>query len=66
MALVLLWVWCRPTATALTQTLAWELSYAEGVTLKKKKKRKKERDKTRSRGLELRVQQGEDTQGKEA
>ena len=46
--LVLLWLWCRPAATALTGPLAWEPPYAVGVALKgqktkKKKKRKKER-----------------------
>ena len=34
--LVLLWLWCRPAATALIQPLAWELPYAMGVALKKK------------------------------
>ena len=36
---VLLWLWCRPVATALIEPLAWELPYATGVALKKKKKR---------------------------
>ena len=30
----LLWLWCRPAATALIRPLAWELSYAVGVALK--------------------------------
>ena len=44
---VLLWLWCRPVATALIQLLAWEPPYAEGAALemakgqKKKKKAKK-------------------------
>ena len=39
--LVLLWLWCRPAATALIQPLAWEPPYAVGAALKKKKKKKK-------------------------
>ena len=35
--MVLLWLWCRPAATAPTQPLAWELPYDAGVALKKKK-----------------------------
>ena len=37
----MLWLWCRPAAVALIQLLAWGLSYAVGVALKKKKKKKK-------------------------
>ena len=33
----LLWLWCRPVATAPIQTLAWEPPYAMGVTLKRPK-----------------------------
>ena len=36
--LALLWLWCRPAATSLIGSLAWEPPYAEGVALKKKKK----------------------------
>ena len=36
-----LWLWYRPTAAALIQPLAWELSYTAGAALKKKKKKKK-------------------------
>ena len=36
----LLWLWCRPAATALIQPLAWGLPYAMVVTLKSKKKKK--------------------------
>ena len=32
-------LWCRLTAAAPTQPLAWELPYAVGVALKKKKKK---------------------------
>ena len=30
----LLWLWCRPAATALMGPLAWELPFAAGVALK--------------------------------
>ena len=33
----LLWLWCRPAATAPIQSLAWELPYATGVIVKKQK-----------------------------
>ena len=33
----LLWWWCRLTAVALIQPLAWELPYAMGAALKKVK-----------------------------
>ena len=38
---VLLWLWCRPKATALIRPLAWELPYAAGAVLKSRKKKKK-------------------------
>ena len=38
--LTLLWLWCRPVATALIQPLAWEPPYAAGVGLKTKRKKK--------------------------
>ena len=34
--LALLWLWCRLTAAAQIQPLAWEFPYAEGAALKKK------------------------------
>ena len=37
--LALLWLWCRMVATVLIQHLAWEPTYAVGVTLKKEKKK---------------------------
>ena len=40
--LALLWLWCRPAATSLIGSLAWEPPYAEGVSLKKNKKKFKE------------------------
>ena len=41
--LALLWLWCRPAATALTRPLAWKPPYAVGVALKKDKKTKKKK-----------------------
>ena len=46
--LMLLWLWCRPAATAPIRPLAWEPPYAaraaqeNGKKTKKKKKRKKQ------------------------
>ena len=37
----LLWLWCRPAATALIGPLAWEPPYAAGAALKRQKKKKK-------------------------
>ena len=36
----LLWLWCRPGATAPIWPLAWELPYAAGADLKRPKKKK--------------------------
>ena len=38
---VLLWLGCRPMATAPIRPLAWELPYATGVALAKSKKTNK-------------------------
>ena len=38
---VLLWLWCRQTAAAPIEPLAWELPYAVSVALKRGKKKKK-------------------------
>ena len=35
--LALLWLWCRPAATAMIRPLAWEPPYATGSALKKKR-----------------------------
>ena len=40
---MLLWLWCRPVATALIQFLALEHPYAAGVALKDKKIKKKKK-----------------------
>ena len=37
---ILLWLWCRPVATALIPPLAWEPPYASGAALKKKEREK--------------------------
>ena len=42
--LVLLWLWHRLAATALTGPLAWEPPYAAGVALKRQKTKKKKRE----------------------
>ena len=38
---VLLWLWCRPVATAPIRPLAWEPPHAAGAALKDKKTKKK-------------------------
>ena len=40
---MLLWLWCRPAATALTRPLAWETPYAMGVALKRPKEKEKKK-----------------------
>ena len=37
----LLWLWCRPVATALIRPLAWEPPHATGAAQEKAKKTKK-------------------------
>ena len=37
----LLWLWCRPVATAPIRHLAWEPPYATGAALEKAKRQKK-------------------------
>ena len=41
--LTLLWLWCRPMATAPIRPLAWEHPYAAGAALKRQKKKKKKK-----------------------
>ena len=38
--LVLLWLWCRPAATAPIRHLAWETTHAAGAALERQKKKK--------------------------
>ena len=45
----LLWLWHRPAATATIRPLAWELSYAEGATLKSKTKQNKTKQKQKQK-----------------
>ena len=56
--LVLLWLWYRLAATALTQPLAWELPYAAGVALKVKKKKtttKIQKNKKNPKGFHIKM-----------
>ena len=47
---VLLWLWRRPAATALIQSLAWELlPYAMGAALKRPKKLKNKEEEERKK-----------------
>ena len=46
--LVLLWLWCRPVATAPVRPLVWELPYATGVALKRQKQNKNKTNKKKS------------------
>ena len=41
----LLWLWCRPPATALSRPLAWEPPYATGAAQRNSKKTKKKKKK---------------------
>ena len=40
----LLWLWCRPAATALNGRRAWESPYASGSALKRQKDQKKKKN----------------------
>ena len=40
---LLLWLWRRPAAAALIQTLTWEPPYSVGVALEKAKRQKKKK-----------------------
>ena len=41
--LVLLWLWCRQTATTPIRPLAWQPPYAECVALEKPKRKEKKK-----------------------
>ena len=43
--LVLVWLWCRPAATAPVPSLAWEAPYASGAVLKSKRKQQQQKPK---------------------
>ena len=53
---MLLWLWCRPEATAPTQSLAWEPPYATGVALKKKRENKTNKQTNADADLNCNVQ----------
>ena len=59
-ALLWLWLWCRPAASAPIRPLAWELPHVVGAALKSKRKRKKERKEERKHQftLELKYHKG--------
>ena len=40
--LTLLWLWCRPAATALIRPLAWESPYAADVALKRQQQQQQQ------------------------
>ena len=46
---VLLWLWCRPVATAPIRSLAWEPPYAAGAALEKAKKKTQKTKPTNNR-----------------
>ena len=50
--LALLWLWCRPAATASIRPLAWEPPYAMGSGSRKGKKKKKKKKERTLPGLE--------------
>ena len=55
---VLLWLWCRPAATALIRPLAWEPPYTAGVALKRqKKKKRKEKERSQINNLILQLKE---------
>ena len=43
--LALLWLWCKPAATARTRPVAWEPPYATVAALKRQKTKKKKKKK---------------------
>ena len=47
----LLWLWCRPAATALIQPLAWEPPHAVGAALKRQKTKTNKQTKTQLMNL---------------
>ena len=60
---VLLWLWCRPAAVALIQSLAWECPYATDAALKKKKKKGNRRIDTKNLIVTKREKEGMDKLG---
>ena len=52
--LALLWLWCRPAATALIEPLAWEPPYAVGAALKRQETKNKKPNQTKPKQKECR------------
>ena len=52
--LALLWLWCRPVATAPIGPLSWELPYATGNGPRKDKKRKRKKKNLNGNGSSCR------------
>ena len=48
----LLWLWCRPVATALIRPLAWEPPHAMGAALEKTERLKKKKGYSHGPGAE--------------
>ena len=46
---VLLWLWCRPAATALIEPLAWEPPHAVSAALEKTKRQKNPKNKNKTK-----------------
>ena len=59
----LLWLWCRPRATALIRLLAWEPPYASGMALKSKTNQKKRNMTSRLQRLNTKAE-GEKTRNR--
>ena len=61
----LLWLWCKPVATALIGPLAWKPPYAMGAALKrpKEKKKKEKAEFTKEIHLELALAKDNFTKG---
>ena len=49
----MLWLWCRPAATALIGPLAWEPPYASGAALTKNKKKTKKKKKKKKKKIQV-------------
>ena len=56
----LLWLWCRPVATAPIQPLAWEPPYAAGAALEMAKRQKKKKKNLFSQ-LDYKFHEGKDS-----
>ena len=61
----LLWLWCRPMATAPIGLLAWEPAYAARVALEKAKRQKKKKKKEKKERKRNQETSGTERKGKE-